>query len=46
MLTQKLEYSNGVINKTINVSSFPAGLYILKVTNGKEQQVIKFIKAD
>ena len=46
-INQKLELSNSVLNKAIDVSALPKGIYILKVINSNnELQQIKFVKAN
>ena len=46
-ITQKLTTINGVLNKTIDVSVLPKGIYVLKIlANKNELQQIKFVKAN
>jgi hypothetical protein len=44
VLSQTITLVAGAENKTINISSLSKGLYILKLSDGKEQQTIKFVK--
>ncbi|HRH50712.1 MAG TPA: T9SS type A sorting domain-containing protein [Panacibacter sp.] len=46
VFTQMLDNTTGFFNKTFNISRLPSGMYIVKIKNGKEQLISKFIKAD
>ncbi|QEC69218.1 T9SS type A sorting domain-containing protein [Panacibacter ginsenosidivorans] len=46
-IKQRLPVSNDILNRTIDVSALPKGIYILKVINSKnELEQIKFVKAN
>ena len=46
MLSQKgMLVMQGSFARTIDVSSLPKGIYILKLSNEKEQRAVKFVKA-
>ncbi|QEC69220.1 T9SS type A sorting domain-containing protein [Panacibacter ginsenosidivorans] len=46
-INQKLLLNVGILQKTIDVSTLPKGIYVLKIADNKnEQQQIKFVKAN
>ncbi|CAN5812479.1 hypothetical protein BH10BAC2_BH10BAC2_20070 [soil metagenome] len=42
--SERTGYSGNGVNKTINISSLSTGIYLLIVSDGKNQKTIKFIK--
>lgn len=44
--TQSMETANGYINKSVNIANLPVGMYGVKITDGKQVHVTKFVKAD
>lgn len=44
VLSQKVTLASDRINKQLNISNLPAGIYILKINDGMQQQTVKFVK--
>lgn len=44
--TQSMETMNGYLNKSVSIGNLPAGVYGVKISDGKQVHVAKFVKAD